>query len=474
MALFWFPLHMSSYYPISLALSAPDVSEESIILYHVVYSVVLVCLIVSALLARRALETHFESSRSLSIAAMLCGCAGTLLFLFSRQVSEALAAMCMTMGIVLIAIYVVCSTIMWGARLARLDARSAFTCGFLSYAIFNVLFGIATVFDFQEGILSVAPVLSGLCLVLLICPAPREPAMALADLRGISRSFLVAAVVLIWLGMFFVKLLTLMQVGVTFSGRSTTYHLITALSALVIALLLAALAANKKSSMRLVPAIAFSVLVLAYLATFLLTILGLEADALSFVGKRIMVGSEHCVEVLLFVMCATIVGRRNISSTLIFGLYILLAMALPQVIANDLISQAVLPDSIFRSDWAVPLVAIASFVVACVAVLVFVSHSIRSDTRKSAADEGAVAAPMPLNIPENWDELLCGRALDGLDLTPREFDVALCAYRGMSARKTAELLFVSTSTVKTHTSHLYAKLDIHTKQDLIEYINSYR
>ena len=53
-------------------------------------------------------------------------------------------------------------------------------------------------------------------------------------------------------------------------------------------------------------------------------------------------------------------------------------------------------------------------------------------------------------------------------------DVAVLTYRGHSAKRIAEELLVSESTVKAHLTHIYRKLDVHTKQELIVLIDGYR
>ncbi|MEG0758459.1 MAG: helix-turn-helix transcriptional regulator [Raoultibacter sp.] len=57
-------------------------------------------------------------------------------------------------------------------------------------------------------------------------------------------------------------------------------------------------------------------------------------------------------------------------------------------------------------------------------------------------------------------------------LTSREAEVALLISQGYSAKRVAEMLYISQETVRTHTKKIYKKLDLHTKQELIELINS--
>jgi DNA-binding CsgD family transcriptional regulator len=54
------------------------------------------------------------------------------------------------------------------------------------------------------------------------------------------------------------------------------------------------------------------------------------------------------------------------------------------------------------------------------------------------------------------------------DLSKREFEVLLLINQGLSNQEIAEKLFVSISTVKTHTSNLFAKLDVKRRTQAIQ------
>ena len=65
-------------------------------------------------------------------------------------------------------------------------------------------------------------------------------------------------------------------------------------------------------------------------------------------------------------------------------------------------------------------------------------------------------------------------ALSGFSLTAREMEIAGLACCGMSAKRIAEQLSLSEFTVNNHLSHIYRKMGIHSKQDLIAYVQEYR
>lgn len=56
-------------------------------------------------------------------------------------------------------------------------------------------------------------------------------------------------------------------------------------------------------------------------------------------------------------------------------------------------------------------------------------------------------------------------------LSDREAEVAALLAKGRSRPYIREQLFISTNTVATHIKHIYQKLDIHSKEELIDMAN---
>lgn len=59
-------------------------------------------------------------------------------------------------------------------------------------------------------------------------------------------------------------------------------------------------------------------------------------------------------------------------------------------------------------------------------------------------------------------------ALKSLGISKREYEVLELIAGGLSNQEIADKLFVSTSTVKTHTSNLFAKLDVRRRTQAIQ------
>lgn len=64
--------------------------------------------------------------------------------------------------------------------------------------------------------------------------------------------------------------------------------------------------------------------------------------------------------------------------------------------------------------------------------------------------------------------LRCTALAQELKLTPREHEILELMARGRSKTYIAEAFFISENTVRGHVKHLYAKLDVHSKQELVD------
>ncbi|MBK8194846.1 MAG: DNA-binding response regulator [Lewinellaceae bacterium] len=60
------------------------------------------------------------------------------------------------------------------------------------------------------------------------------------------------------------------------------------------------------------------------------------------------------------------------------------------------------------------------------------------------------------------------RVLEGLGITPREYEVLELIAQGLSNQEIADRLFVSLNTVKTHTSNVFGKLDAQRRTQAIQ------
>lgn len=67
----------------------------------------------------------------------------------------------------------------------------------------------------------------------------------------------------------------------------------------------------------------------------------------------------------------------------------------------------------------------------------------------------------------------CTKVSQGYGLTAREAEILLLLARGRTAVTIAETLVIAPSTAKAHLRNIYAKLGVHTQQELIDLVESY-
>lgn len=102
-------------------------------------------------------------------------------------------------------------------------------------------------------------------------------------------------------------------------------------------------------------------------------------------------------------------------------------------------------------------------------------QSLQIGHSEATRPEGAVSSPEDETAPAYTDRVSKQIALVKADygLSSREAEVAELIARGDTVARIAEQLFVSENTVRTHSKRIYAKLDIHKKQQLRDLVDSY-
>lgn len=87
------------------------------------------------------------------------------------------------------------------------------------------------------------------------------------------------------------------------------------------------------------------------------------------------------------------------------------------------------------------------------------------------AGTGSAPVPMPAaRTPEEAFASRCAAIAEEFSLTPREAEVFAMLARGRDRAYIEEALVVSRNTVKAHVKHVYAKLGIHSHQELLDLV----
>ncbi len=473
LAALWLLLQASPYFPVSLALNSNTAGVGVISGCHTVYTA-LFCLF-AALAAAWPLRTVVRlAGHPLSgPAAGALGSVGCALLIAVPALHPSpLANAALGCGMVLVALFLVFSVVVWGQRCdegfsqtAALVAGSFLLSSLLWLAW--VAWGPSTSY-----LLAACPLLSGICLRLSPrwgSGSPQDQAPAPSDRRPIPSAVLWPCVAIVYAAVLLVRVLTTMQAGLSVGSLNAGQQTVSAAVQVAVALLLAgAFAATRRQSPSKSTLMTFGILVVVFLAALLQVVLTGNAQSSSFLGRRTLVALEHCFELLTFAILAyNSAGQPTRSARRLAG-YAVVVLAIPQFVSLDLFYHVGVMDLLVDLDLVVPIAAIASFFVA---VLLVGLLTMGSSPREEAPAETAPAAEPN---PSAWQEELCRQVVGDLDVSSRELEVMLLAYRGYSSPNIARQLSVSESTVKTHLTHLYRKLGIHSRQDLIALIDSKR
>lgn len=96
---------------------------------------------------------------------------------------------------------------------------------------------------------------------------------------------------------------------------------------------------------------------------------------------------------------------------------------------------------------------------------------VQNGKRNSRGDASKSIVAM-LGQGEAFDRAsVCARLAEDFRLTDRESAVLMLLSQGHTVKKIAETLFLSESTIRSHTKNLYRKLGCHTKQEVIDLVN---
>lgn len=85
------------------------------------------------------------------------------------------------------------------------------------------------------------------------------------------------------------------------------------------------------------------------------------------------------------------------------------------------------------------------------------------------AEQPAPLSPAP--VRPDLRRQVCDQLKGQLSLTQRETELLFLLSQGFSQKRIADELFISTSTEQTHAKSLYRKLGVHSKQEVIDYVN---
>ena len=97
----------------------------------------------------------------------------------------------------------------------------------------------------------------------------------------------------------------------------------------------------------------------------------------------------------------------------------------------------------------------------------------KEQNRKLAIEIAQLIESKP-KFPPTGIEEGCDSIAAAYDLSKREHDVLLCLARGWSRQHIADELQIRVATVSSHVARLYRKLEVHSNQELMDFVDDYR
>lgn len=438
------------------------------------------CIVMSALALWRIILALFSGKLNHLLGSTRCiGAASievaicTIIVLIGLQQAIVPVLFLLVFGCALCALGVAWLSAAWVRALARLPESDIFLFvvgGFLLASFINL--SISWLPDFATTLCAALfPLVSGSCLVLAMragassdpssphsanqAPAPSRVASASPF---VSRPYVACVVLSIFcygLAGAIVRILsrtTSAADDVAMLSAASSHTLGIALCA---ATLLAIALMRHGSERNLLPSL--SKVMLAVMA-FGMLLPGIFPAAPFFLADFVTGVSIGCFEIMLLTYAAIITKQRFVSPLITLGVTYgaMEAAAAIGYPLTDFLEHALTGG--FAAQWStVALVALFVFIVVSVGILIPFADRLGVPPAAAPADASVATGPSP------FEALLRDRGL-----TDRETEVALLLAEGRNIPYIQERLVISQGTAQTHAYHIYQKLGIHSKQELIE------
>ncbi|MDO4290196.1 MAG: helix-turn-helix transcriptional regulator [Eggerthellaceae bacterium] len=225
-----------------------------------------------------------------------------------------------------------------------------------------------------------------------------------------------------------------------------------------------------------VPLASLSVLIAAVIAVALalFPLIGLDST-ITYVVVNV---ASSIFDVMVWCMLALIAFRRSFPAVNVFGLGLGASMA-----GNGLgwlAASSLMPTLVGAKLDAAVYVALA-FVALALTVLVFSGRDFGRlfgddaervlSLRKDEGMKDLVERAEPSTHNRPWRDA-CGAVCDEASLSEREREIFMLVSVGHTAEAIAEELCISANTVRTHIHNIYGKLEVHSRQELINRVKA--
>lgn len=352
----------------------------------------------------------------------------------------------------LLALFVSLSCALLAERLARFEAGSALSCVTLGFLLSFALSFIEPYGAIRTVATFAMPVV--VCVALLASgPAKAAPSSLISSKPGIPVRFILTIAAFVVAGNLLVGLV---KPGMASSGSAAVYLSSGADACIGVAVLLAIKLGAKPQRVMFWCWSSFSMGF--FLGVVLMTCPSAE---LSRAGSDVVTTFRVAVEYLLFALIVLVARREHVHAMGPVGLFVLVPFGI-SVFLRHVLAFALLERSASAVSGYLPTIVVM------VALIVLFSQY--SFANKTSFNE--YFSPAEKSTERRLDAAL-DALCEGRGITPRERDVLAYTAQGYTMKATAEKLVISLDTVRTHSKSIFRKLGVHSKQEVIDFVNSY-
>jgi DNA-binding CsgD family transcriptional regulator len=454
MALLWPSLLSNFRYPLSAD------SSTAVQPLLIVYAITLLLLSIAIVLAHRSFDRILFGKRLMLTICGLLGLAGSFLVnYFGNLGVEALPIALAALGVAFLALYTLFFFQYWSAQLTA-QGSHYLLFALISCAISSLFNALRLSIGLDETSIYMALPLAQVVLVLLCKPEFESPPSTAQSvtIKNLHLEFLGPSLVFIYLC---TAGITMSNSGFFTESGPPEHLLYRSYAFWFEAVLMAAICVvlwrmpDSAKAFAGLFGLFTTLLVAASLLAVPIASLQTNMASLCFIVGLSLFESFGWL-ILLYA-----VKTSRASATLVFSLFTIIAIALPKLIRTLVTLNA---GRLSDTPDVTTIFAFAAMIsLLAVAIVVFsFFYYMRQEIRQASERRG---------IKQSQAVAAAGAAHG---LSEREVDIISYTYRGYNAKHIAGVLYIAESTVYTHLKRIYRKLGIHSKQDLIQLIDSFK
>lgn len=430
--------------------------------------------------ARTYVEALLAHRRPLCCLLALTTTLGLLTTYFAPEMTGASVAL-HALGCVFIALGYATLTLCWGSSLSKTSAQegaAGLAVGFALSTATQLASFLPT--NAMLGIAIASPAISALAWL------SYEPPLG-SEIQSPQQQRQTPIAVIAMLGCFLVAgRIAVGLLSYTSDAIPTLDRIVTVVGTIALVVCLIAAAKSTQDWGRLFQ-VAWSGLAILFMAGMFALLVG--NDFISHLATSILSCVLGCFELILFVVLTINTGKSAGAGVATFGAGIVLFRILPNFAGKNLTPVLIGAEPAWAQQLTALVVPAMTFLLVA-ATIVFMNARIMGKVAWLDGASQANAAPdaaQERSEQVRFDLQSDGRLTTGLDqellaidtcqslasqhgLTPRETDVLRLMAEGRSYQKIADTLGISLGTVQGHVKCVYRKLDVHTKQEIIELV----